>query len=287
MNQSSGNFKCSDDLQLFYQVWQPEAEPQAVMVIVHGFSDHSDRYMNMVKALVPRGILIYSYDQRGHGQSPGTRGHVNQFAEFRDDLHIFFKFVSTQEAGYPIFLFGHSMGGLIILDYGLHYPVGINGVIASAPHLSDPPISPILKTLSNLMSGVWPTLSISAGLDATGLSRDPQVVKDYLDDPLVHGKGTPRLATELSDAVDYTQANAANFKPPLLMYHGTADTLTDPDASKRFFDQVKSMNKTYIPYEGGFHEGHNDFHNERVIIDIGQWIEHQITIVAQQHEEQG
>lgn len=287
MNNSTGFINCSGDIQLFYQSWRPAVKPQAVLVIVHGFSDHCGRYQNIVDGLIPRGYVIYSYDQRGHGQSPGTRGHINHFSEYREDLHAFLNHVATQEADLPIFLLGQSMGGLIVLDYGLHYPDGLQGVMASAPHLSDPPISRLLTFLSKTLSGVWPSITFDAGIDGSGLSRNPNIVKDYADDPLVHGKGSARLATELSATVANTQANAANFQPPLLIYHGSADIVTDPGGSKRFFDNVKSTNKQYIQYEGGFHEAHNDIHRERVVIDLAHWMEHQMEIASQFSEKQG
>lgn len=277
-------FPCTDGNQLFYQSWIPHEAPHAVLIIVHGFSDHSGRYMTIVDNLVPRRIAVYSFDQRGHGRSPGQRGYINSFSEYRDDVLTFTRLVAGQEPDIPLFLLGHSMGGLIGLDFGLHHPQEVNGVIASSPHLSDPPVSPILITLSRALSTVWPTFSMDAGMDNTGLSRDPDVVQTFLDDPLNHGKGTARLATELSKAVAGTNANAASFQPPLLIIHGTADRLTDPEASRRFYEKVTSSNKTFIAYEGGYHEGHNDIHHDRVTIDIAQWLDKQIQIITPQPE---
>lgn len=286
MKHKTDHFRGAHGEELFYQIWRPDDSALATLVIVHGFSDHCNRYMNLVKGLVPRNMVICSFDQRGHGHSPGSRGHIDSFSEYREDLRLFMQFVVSKEPENPLFLFGHSMGGLIVLDYGLHYPQGLNGIIASAPHLSDPPVSPIVASLARLLSGILPALSINAGLDEDGISRDIGVVQAYHDDPLVHGKGTPRLSTELAAAVDATQANAANFKPPLLIYHGSADRLTSPEASRDFYEKVKSDNKRYISYEGGYHESHNDLHQERVVIDVGQWIEEQIRIAAQQPQEQ-
>ncbi len=275
-------FTCTGDAQLFYQCWRPHKAPQAALAIVHGFSDHSGRYMNIVNNLVPRGMALYSFDQRGHGRSPGRRGHIDNFGEFRDDLLTFTRLVTSQEPDTPLFLAGHSMGGLIALDFGLHYPQTVSGVIVSAPLLSDPPVSSLIVTIGRICSRVWPTFSMDAGLDTSGLSRNPQVVQAYEDDPLVHGQGSARLSTELSTIVAETNANAASFQPPLLIFHGTADRLTDPAASRRFYEKVASTNKRYISYEGGYHEGHNDIHYERVVIDIGQWIEEQVHMVEEQ-----
>ncbi len=277
-------FTCSDGVQLFYRQWIPRDVARGVVIIVHGFSDHCGRYLNIVEGLIPRQIMIYGFDQRGHGHSPGQRGHVNKFTEFRDDLLTFTQMVSDQQPDIPLFLLGQSMGGLIVLDFGLHYPQDIDGVIALSPHLSDPPLSPILTALGRALSGIWPTLSISAGIDNRNLSRDPHVVQDFLADPLVHGKGTPRLLTELSKAVGDTNSNAVSFQPRLLITHGTADRMTNPEASRRFFEKAASASKAFIAYEGGYHEGHNDIHRERVVIDIGQWLEEQIHVLTQQPE---
>jgi alpha-beta hydrolase superfamily lysophospholipase len=282
MKHKSGRFRGAHGEEMFYQSWRPDKAPQATLVLVHGFSDHCSRYTNLVNGLVPRGVVLYGYDQQGYGQSPGPRGYINSFNEYREDLRIFMQLVREWEYKNPLFLMGQSMGGLIVLDYGLHHPQNLNGVIASAPHLSDPPISPIRAALGRLLANIWPARPFDANLDESAISRNPAVVQAYQDDPLVHGKGTPRLSKELSTAVIKTQANARNFQPPLLIYHGSADRLTSPTASRQFFDNVPGGNKRYITYEGGYHECHNDLHQERVVIDVGQWIEEQILIASQQ-----
>ncbi len=284
MQHKESQFSCTDGTQLYCRSWIPQEQLQAALIIVHGFSDHSGRYMPIVKILISRGIAVYSFDLRGHGRSPGRRGYIESFASYRDDLLIFTRHVAVQQPDLPLFLLGHSMGGLIVLNFGQRYPKAVNGIIATSPHLSDPPVSPLLIALSRTLSNIWPTFSIDAGMDNTGISRDPTIVQDFQDDPLRHGKGTPRLATELSKAVIETNANAAGFQPSLLITHGTADRMTSPEASRRFYEKVASNNKTYIAYEGGYHEGHNDIHRERVTIDIAQWLEEQIRIIAQQPE---
>lgn len=281
MKHKTGQFKGASGELLYFQNWQPERETVAALIVVHGFSDHSSRYSNLVQGLVPRGMNIYAFDQLGHGHSPGKRGHIDSFNLFREDLKAFVHNVNDWVQGQPLFLFGHSMGGLIVLSYGLKYPQGISGVIASAPHLSDPPVSPIKSLIGRLLSGVLPSVTINAGLDAKDICREAATVQAYEDDPLVHGKGSPRLSTELAAAVIATQEDAENFQLPLLIYHGSADKLTSPQASRQFFDKVQIENKRYITYEGGFHEGHNDLHQERVVIDVGQWIEEQVFIKSQ------
>ncbi len=286
MQHKEGFFNESEDQRLYYQCWLPRGDARAVVVIVHGFSDHCDRYSNLVKALVKRHLAVYSYDLRGHGRSSGKQGYIEHFDEYRQDTHTFISFVSERHPDHPLFLFGHSMGGLIALDQALYYPERLSGVIASAAHLGNPPVAPVKLTLGRVLSKVWPSFSIDAGLDESALSRDETVVQAYRDDPLVHGQATARLSTELEQAVAETQANASQFKPPLLIYFGTEDRLTNPEDSQRFYNNVRSTDKSIIIYEGGHHENHNDIHSERVVIEVAQWIEAQVLIASQQHEHQ-
>lgn len=276
MDNKQGTFVGDGNLALFQQCWLPEGEPRAVLAVVHGIGEHSGRYHNLVDYFVPKGIAVYGFDHRGHGRSPGKRGHINDFGEFRADVAAFLKHVAQQQPNRPTILLGHSMGGLIVLNYALHHPDGYNGVIASAPHLGQPGISPVIIKISQLLSRFVPAFSINVGLDATGISRDSAAVEAYQADSLVHGLASARMGTELADAVDWTQAHAAEFKVPLLLIHGDADRLTDPQASERFFNNVKLADKKLVIYEGGFHESHNDTHRAQVMADFEQWIENHI-----------
>ncbi|MFN2135467.1 MAG: lysophospholipase, partial [Candidatus Promineifilaceae bacterium] len=221
MQHTEGLFEGSDGIRLYYQCWLPRHEARAVVTIVHGFSDHCGRYDHLVSSLVNRRIAVYGYDLRGHGQSPGRQGHVQHFSEYREDTRHFIEFVSSLHPTLPLYLFGHSMGGLIALDQALSYPDELQGVIASAPHLGTPPVSPLKQTLANLLSRLWPTFTMDAGLDVTALSRDQGVVQEYCEDPLVHGRGSARLSTELEEAVRWVRTNATRLTIPLLIYCGT------------------------------------------------------------------
>lgn len=286
MQHTEGLFNGKNEFQLYYQSWRPDVAPRAVIVLVHGFSDHCGRYEELVDALVRRRHAIFSFDLRGHGQSPGQRGHINHFDEYRHDTHLFIEFAAGQLPGLPLFLFGHSMGGLIALDQALAYPNSMSGVIASAPHLGNPPLSQTKQLAGRLLSRVWPSCSIEVGINEGHLSRDESVGRAYRDDPLVHGRGTPRLATELVTAVAETQARAHSLQVPLLIYVGTDDRITNPDDMQRFYNNVNRADKSIIIYEGGYHENHNDIHSERVVIEVAQWIEGQLIIAAHKQEQQ-
>jgi alpha-beta hydrolase superfamily lysophospholipase len=272
MQHQEGTFKGSGGLDLYYQSWRPDGPARAVMVIVHGHGEHSGRYAHVVNHLVPQGFAIYALDHRGHGRSPGQRGYTNSMAEFRGDVRALVQLAAAAHSECPLFVFGHSLGGLIGLDYILHHPEGLRGAVISAPAVGQVGVAPILLALSRILSRVWPTFSMSAGLDVNAISRDTQAVLAYQNDPLIHGLGTARLATEVMDTAVWCQANAHTLQLPLLMIHGTADTITAPADSRRFFDNVSSPDKTYIAYDGGYHESHNDIHHAQMLADLSAWL---------------
>lgn len=273
MEHTEGTCNGSGNLDLFYQRWRPEGSARAALAIVHGFGEHGSRYPNVINHLVPRGYAIYALDHRGHGRSPGQRGHVNAWREYREDVRAFIQLVARHESPRSIFLWGHSLGGLIVLEYALHYPDGLRGVIASAPLLGQAGVSPILIALARILSRVAPKFSLSTGLDATTLSRDPDVVKAYTSDPLVHSLATPRLSTEITAAQTWTLAHAGEWRVPLLLFFGTADRLVPPENTRRFFDAIAFPDKHKIEYEGAYHETHNDIIHAQVMADVERWLE--------------
>src|SRR5579883_3415220 len=238
---SVGSFRGAGGLHLHYQHWRSDTTPPAaILALVHGFGEHSGRYGNVVEHLTERGYAVYGFDNRGHGRSPGQRGHINAWAEFREDVGAFLSLV---------------------------------GVIASGPVLGPPDISPALLMLSRLLSRLWPRFSLSAGLDAGSLSRDPSVVQAYRDDPLTHDRASARLGTEMAAAVRWTQAHAADLRLPLLIVHGGADRLVPPESSRLFFENVTFADKERHEYEGVYHEPHNDIEARRVLDDISAWLD--------------
>jgi alpha-beta hydrolase superfamily lysophospholipase len=273
MSHSQGTFEAFDGTTLFYQSWVPDDEPKAVLAIVHGFGEHSGRYGNVVKVLVPRGIAVYGFDLRGHGRSHGQRSYIRDWSEYRRDLRSFLDLVRSQQPGRPLFLMGHSLGGPIVLEYVLRDPEGLRGVIASGPTLTRPGIHPLLIALSRILSRVLPRLTLDTKLDATAISRDPAVVEAYVSDPLVHSEGTARLGAEMMKAIDWVCAHAAELRAPLLILHGSADRLSPPEGSRAFFDHVTLTDKERREYADFFHEPHNDTGWEQPMTDLADWLE--------------
>jgi len=241
--------------------------------MVHGFGEHSDRYKTLVEGLVPHGYALYAFDLRGHGRSQGRRGHITSWEDYRQDVHTFLKMAQEQAGDIPLFLYGHSMGGLIVLDYGLTHPEGLAGVIASGPVLAQPGVAPLLLLVSRLISRVFPAFSLDTHLDAEAISRDPEVVRAYKADPLVHSTASARLGTELTATVKKTLARAGEWRLPLLILHGSEDRLSPPEGSRLFFERVPIQDKERIVYPGGYHEPHNDVQRDQTVRDLLRWLD--------------
>lgn len=277
MQNTEGKFTGAKSTELYFQKWKPDGETRAVIAIVHGFGEHCGRYPNVVKHFVPRGYAVYGFDHRGHGKSPGKRGHINEWSEFRDDVRAFVQLIEKQEPNQPIFMLGHSLGGLIALEYVLRHPEGLKGIIASGPLLVQAGLSPVVIAMGKVLSRVAPSVSVKTGLDASTISRDPAVVKAYQDDPLVHGVGTPRLSTEITAAQNWTNAHAADLKLPLLLIVGSEDKLVPPEGGRKFFDAVTIADKQKLDYQGAYHETHNDIIAPQVMADMERWLEVHLT----------
>lgn len=274
MEHREGTFEGAGGLELYYQTWRAEKKSLAVLAIIHGFGEHSGRYTNVVNHLIPKGYAVFGFDLRGHGRSPGQRGHINSWDEYREDVRAFLQMTSQREPNQPVFMLGHSMGALIALDYVLRDSAGLRGAIISGAPLEPVGVAkPFLVMLARALSRVWPRFSLPLGLDAKGISRDPDVVKAYEADPLVHGKTTVRWGTEILQTIEWAKAHAAEVNIPILLIHGGSDPLNSPDGTRNFFEKVISPDKEMKVYPGSYHEAHNDLGYGQVMNDIAQWLE--------------
>jgi alpha-beta hydrolase superfamily lysophospholipase len=268
-----GSFTGSDGLALYYQAWLPIARPaRAVLVNLHGLGDHSSLYHTIAGHFPARDIAVYAYDMRGNGRSPGQRAYLAHWGEYREDLREFVAWVRGWGAQLPTFLLGHSLGGLVVLDYALNYPSYLAGVIAAAPPLGKVGVPPILMALGRVLSRIWPRFSLEVGMDLSGLARDPAVIAAVLADPLFHRRGTARLSTEVTAAIERVRAGAASFPVPLLILHGSNDRMVPPDGSREFFGRVRHPDKTFREYSGGYHGLFADIGHEAVLADVERWI---------------
>jgi alpha-beta hydrolase superfamily lysophospholipase len=272
MDHTEGTLTGHGGTELYYQRWWPEEAPRAALAIVHGYGEHSGRYGNVVDWFVLRNYAVHAFDLRGHGRSAGQRGYIEGWTEVRGDIRAFLERVHEDAPELPVYLVGHSLGGMCALNYALHHPEGLQGVVASGPLLCPLPLPPLRLLAGKLLSRALPRLPMKAELEVEALSRDPAVVEAYRTDPLVLRQGTPRTAMQVTDAIDWTLAHAAELALPCLIVHGGADRLAQPEASQAFYAGVPHDDKERIEYDGYYHEVFNDVGKERVLADVEAWV---------------
>jgi alpha-beta hydrolase superfamily lysophospholipase len=276
LSRREGKFPGVGGIDLYYQSWHPEGKARAILAILHGLGAHSDRYSHVVQHLIPKQYSVYAFDLRGHGRSPGQRGYINAWSEFREDLGAFLELIQTQNSGCPVFLLGHSLGAVIVLDYILRYPqqaLLLQGAIALAPTLGKVGVSPIRVLLGKMLSRVWPRFTLNTGIDLTAGSRDQQILAAYAQDILRHTRATARLATEFFATVDWINAHAADWQLPLLILHGSADRVALPKGSDIFYQRINYQDKLRIEYPGAYHEIQSDLNYREVMADLEDWLE--------------
>ena len=274
MQHTETTVQTSGGLQLYVQKWQADVPTRSVIAIVHGVGDHSGRYMNLVNHLVPRGLVLCGVDLRGHGRSPGPRGHIDGWEDYREDLRSFLQWIPTWEPDRPRFVLGHSMGALVILDFVLRHPEALAGAIVSGAPIEPVGVaSPLLVSMARLLSRFWPRFSLPLNLETAALSQDPEVVRAYEKDPLVFGKASARWGTETLDTIEWIKEHASDVRLPLLMIHGGADRINAAEGSRAFFEAVPYSDKELRIYPDAYHEPHNDLDWEEEARDIERWID--------------
>ncbi|MBS0012481.1 MAG: lysophospholipase [Desulfobacterales bacterium] len=277
MSQSTETVIAKDGTPIFTRHFPALSGPRACMVIIHGLCEHSGRYEQMTQFLVERGIRVTAYDQRGHGQSGGPRGHVQDFDHLTDDLlQVIQKSRQQMDKNLPLLILGHSMGGMVVLRFAQRFGDTVSGVIASSPALA-PAVSipPVKAALGRLMSRIFPQLTFDNQLAPEHISHDDSVVQAYISDPLVLGRVSARLFTEMTKTMERTNQDAPLLRVPLLLQAAGDDRLVDPEASRRFFEQIQSSDKTLHVYPGLFHEIYNEEPSRRhqVLTDLETWLE--------------
>jgi alpha-beta hydrolase superfamily lysophospholipase len=265
--------RSADGLELAALALVPAGAPRAAVAMVHGLGEHAGRYGALHEVLVGAGFAVGAADLRGFGRSPGIRGHIERWSDYRADAQAIVDLAATLAPGRPVFLFGHSMGGLIALDYALHRPQGLAGVVASGPALVPAGVRrPLLEAASRLLSVLAPRRTMALGLDPDGLSHDPAVVAAYLADPLVHGRVSMRWGAEILRTMADTRARAAAFPLPLLLQHGALDPINAPEGSVAFHEACGHPDHALKLYPGSRHEVHHDVDRRAFERDLVRWL---------------
>ncbi len=274
MEHRDGFFKGVRGIQTYYQCWIPEGDLKAVLMVVHGLAEHGGRYMNLVQHFVPQGYAVHALDHIGHGKSGGIRVYVDRFEDFTETLKIFFDQIRSRHPEAPVFLIGHSMGGLIGAAFLLEHQTELAGAVLSGPSVKMPDtISSATIFLGKIFSTLLPKVGLVA-LEAEGISRDPAVVDAYVNDPMVYtGKTTARLAAELLKTMNRVSAEAAHITLPILIIQGGADRLVDPSGAQMLYDAVSATDKTLKVYDTLYHEVFNEPEHDQVLADVEAWLE--------------
>jgi len=265
-------FKGVGGLTIFTRSWRPTGKPRGVVVIAHGFNSHSGQYVEVAERFVAAGLAVYALDHRGRGKSGGERFHVEKFSDYVDDLGTFIQTAETREPGLPVFLLGHSAGGVIASLYALGHQSGLAGLISESFAFELPAPAFALAALKGL-SHLAPHLRVLK-LKNADFSRDPQVVESMNRDPLIAGENqTAKTVAELIRADERLRVEFALITLPLLILHGTKDKAAKADGSRFFNDTAGSKDKTLKLYDGAYHDLLNDFGRETVVKEILDWIQ--------------
>ena len=280
-----GRFRADDGKEIFYRCWAPP-EPRAVILLAHGLAEHSGRYAGFADFLVAAGIAVYAPDHPGHGRSAGMRGHIAHFSEFTGAILQLAEIARQEHPARPLVLFGHSMGGLIAADLLLQQQSAFVAAVLTGAAIQSPQRpSRIALSINKLLSAIAPRSGVLR-LNASGISRDPQVVSDYENDPLVYrGKATSGFVAAMIAAMRRVIENAASIRLPILIMHGGVDSLTAVAGSKLLYDTVGSRDKNLVIYEDLYHEILNEPERKKVMGDILQWLDSRLKPFPQNRKE--
>lgn len=279
-NNTQSEFKSSKDgLKIFYQKWTPASnKTERVLLVQHGIGEHSNRYNNIIQKLSGTGTSIYALDSRGHGRSQGKRGHVNQFQEFVDDLAQLIEIVKSENSDIPLHLLGHSMGSLISGKYALEpvFQKNLTTLILSAGafEIQTTIDMEVKKMAGEFLSFIVPAFTLPSGLDINLLSHDKEVVKEYKNDPMVHGMISTQLATNMFKLGDTILKKGSVIKIPVFIFHGGDDRITSPAGSKKLYEKISSEDKQLKIYEGLYHETMNEIGDKKEVVldNVKDWL---------------
>jgi alpha-beta hydrolase superfamily lysophospholipase len=258
MEHYEGSFRGVNDFKIYWQAWRPAKEPVAVLLIAHGFGEHSGRYQNVVDFFLPKGYALYALDHRGHGRSDGERVAVASYEEYVDDLKTFFDIVRAENPGLGIFLVGHSMGAAISTAYTAKHQHELAGLVLSG---------------GGIATDAAPPRPANLDLSQT-LSRDPAVAKAYREDPLVfHGTPPTGRDSAMVQMREALPALAPKIALPILIMAGAASPLGDGPRSEALYNVVGSVDKTLRLYPELLHEIFNEPEHPQILAEMAAWLE--------------
>lgn len=256
----------------FWRAWLPDDDARAVVVIVHGLGEHGGRYDRVGQRLAGAGFACYAADHWGHGRSGGRRANIGRMDRVVSDLAEFVGFATAHTPGVPLFLLGHSFGGLVALQYATGEPAELAGLVLSGAYVQVTVGSPLLRSAAQLLSAVTPNLGVQR-VPPEYVSRDPDVVAAYRADPLVHhGKVPARTGAEILATTQALPDRLERLRVPMLIMHGSEDRLATPDGSRMVHQRVTMEDRTLRLYDGLYHEIFNEPEQDQVLDDLVGWL---------------
>ena len=257
-----------------WSVLPTSAAPRAKVILVHGFGTHSEsiHFQFLRDHLTRAGVAVYGLDLRGFGRSGGRRAFVHDWQDFLEDLRLFVQAVERSGPPLNLFLSGVSLGGLIAVNYALHSPQGIAGVIALSPALEASGVPAWRRMLARGLASAFPTMALKTGLDGTRLTRDQDAQRAFLSDPFLQSAITLRLASQTLVAMAETAALLPRLELPLLVLHGLEDVIVPPTSAMRVHQLAGSADKELLLFEGALHVLSMETNREQVFDCISSWI---------------
>ncbi len=271
MRRTESHFSGADGRTLFRRGWVPDRVDR-VLLLVHGLGEHSGRYEEFGSWFARHDVAVHAYDQQGHGRSIGRRGHASHFHHFVDDLEIVLKSVSQEHQGPPIFLLGHSMGGLVVARLLRERKTSLAGAICASGALAlNPEVSKSRIWVLRLMRMLLPRWRLAIGIESEALSNDPAVGREYMEDPLVLKQMTVGLAAEIFTAIQLAEVGTAEIQTPMLLLHGEDDAMCPVEGSRAFCQGMEAPSELRT-YPGLRHEILNEPTREAIFEDILSWL---------------
>ena len=273
MTHSEFNFNIFNT-EFYGQTWTAD-NTKAVVVLVHGMGEHSGRYNHVAKKLNDNDFSVIALDHFGHGKTEGKRGHNPSFEAVLESVTKTIEKATEIFPQKPVFLYGHSMGGNVVVNYVIRKKQVLKGVIATSPFLKlafEPP--KIKLAVGKLLQKIAPSITLGNELDANHISRDKTEVEKYISDPLIHDKISPNFSLTFIDTGKWAIENGHKLQTPMYLLHGTNDKIIDYKGTQEFANN--SEKATLKLYEGGYHELHNDLCKDEMLQDVVNWLNSQL-----------
>jgi acylglycerol lipase len=273
MNYQTFTLLTNDRKKLFAQGWMPDADAKKLIIILHGLGEHSSRYDSWAQLFTRKGYTVLSMDLRGHGQSEGKRGHAKSINQLLDDIDLLYNFAGETFPGYKLILYGHSMGGTLVLNYIIRRNRPISALIVTSPWLKlvDEP-SALLFSVTSILKRLLPSLAVSNRLRAEQISHDPEIVRSYANDPLIHDRITLNMFHTIYNAGYFALRYVYKIRCPFLLMHGTADSIASSKASENYVMNTSRHVRLKL-WENQYHELHHEFIRKDVFEYMIRWLD--------------